>query len=263
MFAVSFALFVSQSAMATVIIFDDFTGTDGTLVRNTTPDPGTGNSWSGSPGYTITGNAVHSATTGSGHFVAMDMGAGYFVDNPDVYEISADLFLSSTMNTPTDFFSVGFTAGNNTSAGANRTHLSTNHATLTGSPSIALRGNGQVAVKVSQAETAYISSTGDYAAGSTYNVRVVLDTTLTNWSVAAFVDNTQLDLNGVASGLLYEYTTNPTIRYASISSGIDSTDSAGSYLDNFQLQTIPEPSTLVLSFLSLLGFVAVRRKRLA
>lgn len=253
---------------AVVVVSDDFSGTDATAVRTNLADVGPV-AWSGSPGYTYGGSHLLSATTGSGHVLTMNMGAGYFGTNPDLYEMSADVFFNST-SADTRFYTIGFTNGTNASAGANRTHLNTFASTagLTGQPTIALRADGLVTV-ADQGVVLYSGSLGGYADGSLYSIKLRLDTTSANWAVNAFVydytntTETQLDLNGASAGLGFIYATNPTMQYVGVSSNVTAADSVNSYMDNFLLQTvlIPEPSTWVMVIAGLAGLALCRVKR--
>lgn len=258
------SLTVCAQLPAVVLISDSFNRADGQL-RATAPDVNNVNSntWGGSDNFLINSNVVNSASISSGHFEAIDLGSGYIAANPAIYEITAQMtFNTSAFSTPTDFMSIGFTNGNNDSESANRTHYSSNTTSLYGAPSIGLRGNGGALVNAEEAGILY--DEGAYAENVTHTVRLLLDTTDTNWVVSAYIDGVQLDLDTGSASLDYVYSTNPTsIRYLSLSSNIDTTDATLFALDNVQLQTvIPEPSTYAVLFGALAGLVVwVRRRR--
>jgi len=256
-------VFLLVSAQAATIVHETFTRTDGQVVRNTAVSPVAGPvNWAGSPGFTAQGNTLRSAATGSGHVLTIDFGVNYFADNPGIYTLTADVFLASTMLTPTDSWQIGFNNATSASAGANRSLLTSND-TYGGAPAIGLRGNGQASVKtVNTISPVYNSAIGDYPSDTVYTLTLVLDTSLANWTTNAFIDSVQLDLNGVAFGNTYTYATNPTIRYLTISSNIDTNDVNNAYLDNFMLDfaPIPEPSSFSLIVLGALALAACRRR---
>jgi hypothetical protein len=267
--AIVLALFFVHQAGAVIIASDNFNGVNGAFIN--ADSTVTGGPWVGSPGFTYgSGHLLSAATNTGGHVLGIDKGIGFFLSNPDLYELSADVFFNSA-STNTRLYTVGFTAGNNTSAGANRNHLAniTSTATLAGQPAIGLRADGVITV-VEGNSTIFSGSLGGYVDDSTYAIRLRLDTTTVNWTVNASVydytnaTETFLDLNGVAAGLTYTYATNPTIRYVGVSSNVNAADSANSYMDNFLFQTvvIPEPSTyaMLLGGIGLLGFLRRRSK---
>jgi|GEM_PF-6935516 len=255
---------VGSSASAVIIAQDNFNGVDAALIN--ADSTVVGGPWVGSSGYTYGSNHLLSATTGSGHVLGINKGAGFFIDNPDLYELSADVFFNST-SANTRLYTVGFTLGNNTSSGANRTHLATttSSAALSGQPTIALRADGVVTVADGNGSI-FSGALAGYADDNIYSIRLRLDTTTVNWTVNASVydytnsTETFLDLNGIAAGLTYTYATNPTIQYVGISSNVTAADQANSYMDNFLFQTvvIPEPSTYALIFAGLAGLALCR-----
>lgn len=258
---------VGPRAGAVIIAEDNFNGVDAALIN--ADSTVVGGPWVGSGGFTYGSNHLLSATTGSGHVLGINKGASFFINNPDLYELSADVFFNST-STDTRIYTVGFTAGNNTSAGANRTHLNTvaSTAALSGQPAIALRADGVVTVADGNGNI-FSGALGGYADGNIYSIRLRLDTTTVNWTVNASVydytnsTETFLDLNGVSAGLAYTYATNPTIQYVGISSNVNAADQANSYMDNFLFQTvvIPEPSTYALIFAGLAALALSRIRK--
>ncbi|WP_269523297.1 PEP-CTERM sorting domain-containing protein [Coraliomargarita parva] len=96
-----------------------------------------------------------------------------------------------------------------------------------------------------------------------YEITLVLDTTAANWTLAAYaggdsISGTQLDLNGAAAGLLYDF--GGAMSFTGIGMGYHS---ATFVAENFVLATIPEPGTYALLG-GFLAFAAVMlRRRLA
>ncbi len=262
---IAIAILTAHSASAAILIQEDFTRTDAALVRSTAASPIAGPAnWGGSPGFTAQSGTVRSAATNSGgHVLTMDFGVGYFGTNPGIYTMTADVFFGTEMAASTQSWQIGFSNSSNTSAGANRSLLSTD--SLGGSPAIALRGNGQLYVKPEYAttSTATVSAAGAYPATNVYNLKLVLDTTGSNWTTDAFINNTQIDLNGAAAGSTFTYVTNPTIRYATIASAISTANKDFAYLDNFELNVVPEPTAAMLLGLGVIPLLRRRRDRSA
>lgn len=265
-------LAAAGSASAAIIMQEDFTGDDGVLVRNQSgfsETSGTGTiAWTGSNGFTLANNRARSDSAGSGgHIIAVDLGVDYFINNPGIYELSADVFLSASQNDTSRFYAIGFNNANNTSAGANRTH--DENDAYRGSPGMLLRGNGQAVVFTSTGAAAFQSAVGAYAADVEHELRLMLDTTGAAWTASAFIDGTQLDINGAEDGLIHTYTVNPTLRYAGFSSDLrinpdsDPATIEGNvtYLDNFELSVIPEPNALLLGSVALAGCLGLARRR--
>jgi hypothetical protein len=183
-----------------------------------------------------------------------DFGIGYFVENPGTYTMTADVFLGEDMAAPGASWQIGFNNNTNSSAGANRSLLSAD--SFGGAPALSLNGNGVLIAKVAPGTTVLTTPADTYPAGTEYTLKLVLDTIPEFWTVAAYVDDVQLDLNsGDANSLVYTYGTNPTIRFATIASTINnglSSDASNvgdmsiTYLDNFELTVVPEPSMALL-----------------
>lgn len=264
----AFALGGTTAHAVTTLAEETFTRTDGSVVRNTAVSPIAGPAnWGGSPGYTALNNALASVTTGSGHVLTIDFGVDYFVDNPGLYTITADVFFQSNAlaDASTKNWQIGFNNASSLSAGANRSLLSND--TYGGAPGLILRADGAALAKTVNTTTAStVAAAGTYAAGSVYSLKLVLDTQPTSWTVDAYIDNVALDINGASIGTTFTYATNPTIRYITIGSNLNATDNTNfsNYLDNFKVtvDTVPEPATwAALAGLAVLGLAIVRRRR--
>lgn len=80
------------------------------------------------------------------------------------------------------------------------------------------------------------------------NLKIVLDTTNTNWTAAWYINDALV--SGPAA-----YTTNPTIGYV----GFARTSGAGGTIDNFILDAVPEPATV--SLFGLASLALLRRRQ--
>lgn len=248
-------LVLSGSGMAAVLIQDDFSPTSGTLHGTFADVSLSGNAWLANSGYTFTAaGKVTNSSAGTNIGATIDMGsAGYFASNPGVYTVSMDVFFPSGTS-GNAVYGIGFGATASVNGGESYAN-----AGYFGEPWIFLRANGQAQVR-SNGNNLLASEATGFTNGTIYNLRLVLDTSLTAWTLDAFVGNTQLDLNGATAGSTYAYLTNPTgIRNV----GIAATQTGGvGTLDNFQLTgPIPEPSSAVLSSLGLLAFCFSRKRR--
>lgn len=244
-------LAMSSSAPA-ALVFDDFSTTG--ALNGTMPDSTVGGStWTaltGANGPTSNGTVL-SVPTGSTQTDVLDLGIGYFNSNPAVYTLSMDVTMPS--GSATNWLGLGFvvnpqTAGTLSSTGT-AAGLNSNGGTNGGSPWMLYRQNGQVNVYRGAGTNSQLlsSATGAFPSGSTYNLKLVLNTSVSNWTLDAFMNSTQLDLNGGVAGNTATFATNPVdIRYIGFS---QSGGSIGSItVDNFSL--VPEPSTGILLALS-------------
>lgn len=252
-----------------LLVQEDFTRTDGSVLNATAvvPGPGPGN-WVGSTGFTAQGNVLRSEMTGTfGHMISLDFGTDYFLNNPGIYTVTADVFFDSSLSASTANWQLGFGNSDNggVSPGSNRNLVST---TTGGEPAIFLRGNGRVEAKRVIDSTVYQSALGAYAAGNLHTLKLVLNTSNPVWSSEAYVNGVALDMNGADPGTTNYYdgvvpgNDTPVIRYLSIASNIDSANRDLAYLDSLRLSmvVIPGPATIVLFMLSGLAFLLNRRK---
>lgn len=165
----------------------------------------------------------------------------------NIYELSADVFVENTASTA--WISIGFTSISTT----DQTFASDTGA-ATGA--IFLRGNGEAFVRV--INTASNTGMQTFTAGTSHNLRVVLDTTVDmGWTLAAYVDGVQLDLGGPDK--LYTYSANRTITRAGISVSSNGIGQ-GSTVDNFSLTVVPEPSPAISLSLAGIAILVLRRR---
>jgi hypothetical protein len=255
-------LFLALSAAAagaqTTLISDSFSFTG--ELNGHTPDTTVGGvSWV-APSTNL--NASYPNANGSTLSVAnaltqtdtLNLGAGYFASNPGVYTLSMDLSFASG-GTGTGWVGLGFV---NAPAITGTMSGSSGEG---GSPWLLYRANGDVRVfgGLGTANSLFGAGTYTFANGANHNFKLVLDTSSSQWTLDAFVDGTQLDLNGAATGDMFTYSANPpsTLGYVGISASPSAPNAVGA-VDNFSLteSVVPEPSAVALSLVAVFAFVA-------
>ena len=255
------ALFLARPVGAAVLISDTFS-TDHALNASTPDTTVGGATWQASSG-TTSGGALSISTTPTAQTAVLDLGANYFSSNPGIYTLSVTATLPS--GSGTSWFGIGFVVNPQTNGHLASTTsaagLNSNGGTNGGSPWMFLRQNGQTNVyRGSGTGSNLLNNGGPFASGTAYTMKLVLDTSVANWTLDAFIDSTQLDLNGAAGGNTAVFSTNPTdLRYVGIS------QNGGSFgnitVDNFSLAVVPEPTALLPLALSASLFLVFRRKR--
>lgn len=93
-----------------------------------------------------------------------------------------------------------------------------------------------------------------------YEIKLVLSTVDAQWTLAGYAGGTQLDLNGASAGMLYTFSSNPSVTGVGIGYA-----SASFLLESFTLDAVaavPEPSAVALFMGAVVfGVVAIRRRR--
>ncbi|MGE9268634.1 MAG: hypothetical protein ACQKBY_11095 [Verrucomicrobiales bacterium] len=143
--------------------------------------------------------------------ILLDMGAGYFVSNPGVYQISMDV-TTPVGGTGDSWFGIGFTSAQVDNEALN---------VLGASPWLLYRNTGDVIAFAGPG--ANYSYTTTASQGATHNFVIQLDTSGSQWLATAFIDGAQLDMNiGNTSSEEFPYGTNPeSIRYIGFSTGLN------------------------------------------
>ncbi|WP_269542024.1 PEP-CTERM sorting domain-containing protein [Cerasicoccus fimbriatus] len=251
-------LAAATSATATVLVFDDF-GTDVTGALNgRTPTTGP-NDWvgySGSPGYgwQITdGAAGYGSLSSLNGMAGIELGANYFDTNPGIYELTVHYTLNSTVGTTW----IGFGFAENFPTSSNSGLYQT--GTSEGQPWAFMRNNGEINVRAGGAASSDLISQGGFDV-TDFEYKLVLDTTVAQWTVDAFYNDTQLDLNGGAIGSTYTYTSgNPTsIGWV----GVSASNNVSGTIQSITLEQVPEPQTYaLLAGLGALTLAVYRRRR--
>lgn len=236
----------------TVLYSDDFS-TAGKINGSSLDTSFNGAKWLASttdPSYTSNGTAVTlaSTATAANRMASLDVSEGYFSNNPGVYTLSADVAFPS--GSSTNWVGLGFS---DVHAGTSEYAIATNP----GAPWIMLRQNGDVTAFKTQLTSLPGSLSGAFPGGSTYTLKLVLNTTIsTAWTLDAFVNTTQLDLNAGSAGSTFTFITNPAIRYVGFSS-VDPVGAPTLTVDNFLLtSSVPEPrgyGLLLMGGLFLIG----------
>ena len=252
------------SAFSAILIEDTFTRTEGGTQNLNGDLPTTDNigslAWvgrnAGSYAKTSDTSGVLTMVTGYNYAAYFGLGSTYFDDNPDVYSLSMDVGFESGSSIAS--FGLGFTVTPNVNQGMMAPYAQG------GQPWIRLEQDGGLDVFMGPGTTNPVYSGSGYTSGTTYNLELVLDTTQTNWTVAAFVDGVQLDLDSGSASLLATFATNPSgLSAPTIATFGDSGNAVATIIgDNFNFSTIPEPTTcaLFLGAVALMG-VHLRRRR--
>ena len=252
-----------KTVHAAILVEDTFDrGSDGNLAGDSpTTDNIGGLNWEGRYDTAVTDSGKLIMTPGTGTNINrtfyLDLGATYFSENPDVYSLSFDVSLSGGAPDSSDnWLGFGFVSAPNVSINMSSPDE------RGGQPWMQLNQAGDVEVFLGRGGINSVFSGSGYPSGQTYKLELVLDTTSPNWSVAAFVNDTQLDLNaGDPGSMVATYGTNPTgLTSIAISPYGDGTVTITG--DNFALSNIPEPTTyaLLLGVGALVG-TCLRRRR--
>ncbi len=248
---VLFCSALSSNASAATVFNETFDGDNTTNINGTAPDARPGSEvWTASTGTILRTDGSIATTAGASAWLPFAVQSGY------IYTLTATAFVQYNSGS-TAQFGIGFTADSPLSGAAVNLAASGDYAILQ------TRRNGSWGFYEGPVNngTATAGGTGLFTANqSSYEIKLVLDTSVANWTVAGFVGGTQMDLNGASAGLLYTYSSNPTLTGVGLNYGSNSF-----IFDNFTLDevaAVPEPSTV--SFLAgsaVLGLTLFRRRR--
>lgn len=249
----------THALAANTLIYDDFSRT-GTLSLSTPVTTVAGAKWQALNNATAstwsTSGTVLTAGLDQQQTAAIDLGAGYFSTHAGTYTLSAEITMTS--GSTGKWLSLGFIQTGAISSGLGGAM----NGSDAGWPWILLRDNGGVSVFGGPTTSNSLASlgAGSFTVGSPLTLSLVLNTSLTNWTLDAYVGATQLDLNGATVGSTYTFSSNPDIQYVGLS---DSGGGSGlQSVDNFTLVTsVPEPSIGALFVPALLTLVFLSKKR--
>jgi hypothetical protein len=250
--AALFALVGSSTrASAATIISDNFDNlASGANLNGRTPTVSNGKPWV-STTATLLGNGAGglNADTLQSKSGSIDLGAGYLSSNPGIYDISADL-TQPAGGAGSSWVAVGLASGND---------VANNFVGNNGAPWVLYRYNGQVVIFAGPANT-QTALTTTATTGVAHNFKLELDTTPPSWTLNAFLDGAQLDLNGAAAGTAFTYTTNPTAsHYAGLSTGTNGAGATATVDNVVVTGPVPEPGSAVM-IVAALGLTTLRRR---
>jgi len=234
---------VLSSAQAATIYSETFSApwegvtNDGTdALHGTTPTVTVGtNTWTAFSDFQENG-VISSGSGDAGAYLAFTPTSGL------VYTLSVTVTEPSGGTNATNWAGLGFTADNVINSGVG-IHESTNAA----SPWMLYRDNGAV-VTFDGPGASGVTSTALDAYNGTQTMRIVLDTTASQWTAEWFMGATSVDTVTYTSG-------NPTISHVAIGRGVGS----GITFSDFSLTSVPEPSAATLVALG--GLALLRRRR--
>jgi hypothetical protein len=176
-----------------------------------------------------------------------------------VYSLSFD-FTQPSAVTSQSWIGLGFAQGL-TAGGVN---AGQNFVDNQAAPWALFRQNGQEIVFAGPANTnaALTTATGAVGTGTPHAFELRLDTSTVAWTMDAFLDGIQQDLNGAAAGNTFTFATNPTTsRYVGMSTGVNGDGAVGA-VDNFSLSgPVPEPTGAAMIAIAAAATCGARRRR--
>ncbi|WP_269523635.1 LamG-like jellyroll fold domain-containing protein [Coraliomargarita parva] len=241
----SATLIVKTSVADTLLVYDDFsrTGTLDDASPSYTSDPSR-NIWGvNRADYATTDGACLTLDTdnASGAISAtmpMYLSSDYFSIFPAVYEISLDVKMTS--GSSTGWFGFGYST-NSQSSGQSLSQFS---------PWVLIRQNGALNLGMLATDYAYTSSSGSYPGDNTYSIKIILDTTQSDWTVCAYVNGSQLDLNEEdVSSFVASYSSTPLGENPTSDRSVFIYANAGIgdiEIDNFCIKQVESPGSPLL-----------------
>ncbi|WP_309381205.1 hypothetical protein [Cerasicoccus frondis] len=235
----------ASTLCADIIFYDDFgdSSTNSNLPGRT-PVTGTGNNWVGFNGgdnfgwKVVDGAAEFGSATTSNAMAGVLIGASYFADNPGIYSLSAVFNMTDVDSTT--WYGLGFAQAFSSSA---NTGLYQTGSTQ-GEPWLFMRNNGEFNVRYGALTNTDLYSQDGYDVTS-FTAELILNTTVAQWTVDAYINGVQVDLDEAGAGLTYTYEENP-LSIASV--GLSSATGAQGAIQSITLQTVPEPEAYAMIF---------------
>lgn len=223
-------LALASSAHAATMVFDDFDGNIGTNLVGTTAD--VGGTWEGASNADMKADGSISSGSERSAYQAVTIAVG------EVYTLSADVTLDTGSGA---FIAIGFANSPGDGAGAIWSDANPSAWMYLNAPAWGIR-------RIAGPDLGGEVQIGNTVFDTLVNLKVVLDTTnAANYEATWFIDG--VDKGSAVIGA-------PSLTHVFINKHDGSTSGT---VDNFQLTTVPEPSSVAL--LSLGGLVLLRRRR--
>lgn len=259
------ALLCANHAGAAILFSDNFDDVvSGASLAGRTPVASfNGATWVG-PATNLTGDGSGGilGDASGGSTAALNLGAGYLTDNPGIYEISVDITMPAGASTAASWLGLGFAQGT-TSSTFTAITTTDNLVTNNGAPWLLQRRNGAEIVFAGPANTnqALSLASGSVSTGVAHTFRLVLDTSVPQWTANGFLDGVQQDLNGASAGNTYTYSANPVnTHFVAFGTGFNTASATGTF-DNFLVTgPVPEPGSAALALIGAAIFTARRRR---
>ncbi len=249
----------------TVLIDSTFSAASSTTLNNSTPETTVNSAKWVASGLTFSGGTL-AMNTATPQIAYIDMGSGYFASNAGIYTLAATYSLPA--GTSAGWLGLGFVVPSGiavpgiTNTWSTSSTLSSN--TVGSEPWLFNRQAGNVNVYAGPYTTNPLLSGGTSVgpSGSSLTVQLVLNTSLPQWTLDAYVGSTQLDLNGAAAGNTYTYATNPS-SIEDIALGTSGTGNFTASVSEFKLSYVaaPEPGAWALAGLGALALLLRARFR--
>lgn len=241
-------MMVGSPAQAAVIYQEDFDGNNTTSLNGTAPNVAPGaQTWTSSTTVVIRTDGSIASTGGASAWLPYAFAAN------QIYTLTAtvDIVYQSGSVTPVG---IGFTTNTPLSSAAVNLAASGDYGILQ-----ARRGGSWAFFEGDTNNDATTAAgTGLFTSNrDNYEIKLVLDTSAANWTLAGYMNGTQVDLNGASTGMLFTYTTNPGV------TGVGFNYASSSYnFESFTLSSsvVPEPHVATLAAASGLVLVVFRRR---
>ena len=249
----------------TVLIDSTFSAASSTTLNNSTPETTVNSAKWVASGLTFSSGTL-AMNTATPQIAYIDLGSGYFASNAGIYTLAATYSLPA--GTSAGWLGLGFVVPSGiavpgiTNTWSTSSTLSSN--TVGSEPWLFNRQAGNVNVYAGPYTTNPLLSGGTSVgpSGSSLTVQLVLNTSLPQWTLDAYVGSTQLDLNGAAAGNTYTYATNPS-SIEDIALGTSGTGNFTASVSEFKLSYVaaPEPEAWALAGLGALALLLRARFR--
>jgi len=246
-FAVS-SILAASLTQAAVVYQEDFDGDNTTSLNGTAPNIAPGSqTWTASTTVVMHTDGSIAATGGASAWLPYTFAAN------QIYTLTAtvDVAYQNASVTPAG---IGFTTNAPLSSSAVNLAASGDYGILQ-----LRRGGSWVFFEGdTNNSTATAAGTGLFSSNQdNYEIKLVLDTSAANWTLAGYMNGVQVDLNGAGTGMLFTYTTNPSL------TGVGINYASSSYnFEGFTLSAtaVPEPHGMALVAVGGVVMMTFRRR---